>query len=127
LTQLNLFAAIRQPPVMLSVNVDGPVLQTEPDLTITLPHPRMAWDRARLEIHRHTNGLWMWSASFQIENQSASYRVGEKWGKFASTKSDAIFYAVEELESKLTGHSSDDAKRIRDWLITIKIKEEGMI
>jgi hypothetical protein len=31
----------------------------DPDFTFRLPHPRMARDRAEVEIHRHDNGLWM--------------------------------------------------------------------
>ncbi|TRB05819.1 hypothetical protein EXN61_11325 [Agrobacterium tumefaciens] len=58
--QLGLFDVIRRPPIKKPVDPYGPVLQSEPDYTFRLKHPRMAWDRAKIEIHRHHDGSWMW-------------------------------------------------------------------
>lgn len=118
--QLNLFDALRSPPVRVPVDPDGPVIKTDPDFTFRLPHPRMAWDRADIEIHRHDNGLWMWSTSYMADMGGGGYRVGEKWGKFAATREDALFYACEELERRLDGQDTQDATLIRNWVFAIK-------
>ncbi|MBT0780551.1 hypothetical protein [Paracoccus sp. pheM1] len=91
--QLSLFDALRQPPVMRPVEPSGTVVQGEIDETLTLPHPRLAWPLARIELHQHVDGLWMWSVSMA----GGGYRVGPKWGKFAQSRDDARSYACDEL------------------------------
>lgn len=94
--QLDLFALMRNPPVRCPVDPDGPVIQGEPDETLRFRHPRLAWDIARIELHLHSDGLWMWATS----GGGGSYKVGPKWGRFARTRDDALYYATQEL---LTG------------------------
>ena len=120
--QLGLFDTLRRPPVHVAVEADGPVLNAEldPDFTFRLPHPRMAWDRAEIEIHRHENGLWMWSTSHMADMSGSCYRVGAKWGRFAETREDALFYACEELERHLKGKDTADVILIRKWVAALK-------
>ncbi len=118
--QLGLFDAIRRPPVRLQVNAGGHVLQTEPDFTFRLKQPRYAWDRAEIEIHQHDNGMWMWSTSYNADMDGSGYRVGEKWGKFAETRDDALSYACEELERALAGRQTADAVLILKWVVSLK-------
>lgn len=113
--QLSLFDAARRPPVIVAIEPGGHVLQGEADRSWILRHPRLAWDSARIELHRHTNGLWMWGVDFHIENHGGGYRVGRKWGKFAETIDDALYYAVDELLSRIEEDKSSDATRVRTW------------
>lgn len=118
--QLGLFDAVRMPPVRVAVERDGPVLQTDPDFTFRLPHPRYAWDRAEIEVHRHIDGLWMWSASYNADLGGSGYRVGPKWGRFAQTREDALFYACEEIVSRLHEKATADALLILKWADALK-------
>lgn len=87
--QLSLFDTLRSPAIRKPVEPHGGVVQGEPDAVYRLRHPRLAWDRATIELHQHTDGLWMWSASFYCDNSGGGYRVGPKWGRFAETRDDA--------------------------------------
>ncbi|MCF6371081.1 hypothetical protein [Rhizobium halophilum] len=110
---------------MKKIEAYGEVLQGEPDHTFRLKHPRMAWDRARIEIHQHRDKTWMWSTSWQCESEGGGYRVGVKWGKFAETREDALFYAAREIEQRLAGKWSADAALILKWTATIKENPEA--
>ena len=75
---------------------DGVVL--DPDEEFTLPMPRRKYlDAARIQLHRHTNGLWMWSVSFSFTRNGFWSQVGARDGKFAQTREAALHYAVQEL------------------------------
>ncbi|MCA0027355.1 MULTISPECIES: hypothetical protein [unclassified Mesorhizobium] len=113
--QLSLFDAMHRPPVIMPVDPDGAVLQTDPDLVFVLPHKRMAWDQATIELHRHDNGLWMWSTSVHCDSGGSGYRVGAKWGKFAESKADALYYAVREIEGRLERFDTPTAALILSW------------
>lgn len=119
MTQLTLFDALHEPPVLLPVDPDGHVVQGDVDEFLFLPHPRLAWNHAEIELHRHDDGLWMWSASWHCDSCGHGYRVGPKWGKFAQTRDDALFYAVREITSRLEGKDSPEAKQILKWLASL--------
>lgn len=124
--QLSLFDVGRRPPLVIPVNADGPVLQFEPDFVFRLAHPRMAWARAKIEVHRHTNGLWMWSVGYTCnDGGGGGYRVGEKWGKFADTREDALFYAVQELEGRIAGRDAPEAAIILKWAQSLNDNPEA--
>lgn len=91
--QLSMFDLIRQPPITMAVDPDGPVVQGQPHETLILPHPRMAWDLARIELHPHGD-LWMWAASSPC---CGHRKVGAKWGRFAACRDDAAHYAACEI------------------------------
>ena len=93
--QLSMFDMIRPPPIVLCVDPDGPVVRGPAHETLILPHPRMAWHLARIELHPHDD-LWMWSASSPC---CGSYKVGAKWGRFAACRDDAAHYAAREILS----------------------------
>jgi len=83
------------------VERDGAVTQAEARIeTIELGARNKATDRApyiRIQISRADDGLWMWSASFQNTWGGWGYRVGPKWGKFATSRHDAIVAACREI------------------------------
>lgn len=112
--QASLFDVLHQPPVILPVKPNGDVVQGDVDTHLFLPHPRLAWHLAEIELHPH-EGLWMWSASFNCDNHGSGYRVGPKWGKFAHSKSDALHHAVKELEERLDKKESSTAEQILRW------------
>lgn len=113
--QPSLFDALHRPPVYRSIDPGGHVLQGDPDTTLILPHPRLAWGRARIELHPH-DGLWMWSASFGLDGGGRGYRIGPKWGRFAETKDDALFYAIREIREGIERDTCDASNAIRKWL-----------
>lgn len=119
MNQLNLFDVLRRPPVTVAIDRNGPVIKGDVDETLTLPHPRMAWDYAEIELHRHTDGLWMWSVSWNADMGGGGYRVGAKWGKFAETRDDALYYACCELETRVRGDGKE-AALIMKWVAGLK-------
>ena len=94
--QLSFFDVLSPTPILRPVQADGEVIKGPIDVTLRLPHPRLAWDMARIEIHQHDDGLWMWA----VHTACGGYRVGPKWGKFAHTLSDARTLAAQELLDK---------------------------
>lgn len=76
----------------------GEVLQGEPDEYLHLPRKGNVNPLAEIELHRHSDGQWMWSASYGLLSGSgSSYKVGPKWGRFAATRDDALSAAIDEL------------------------------
>lgn len=113
--QLGLFDALHALPIVLPVEPYGSVVQGDVDEFLYLPHPRLAWNRAEIELHRHDNGLWMWSTGWNCDNGGGGYRVGPKWGKFAQTRNDALFYAVRELTARFARKESLASNEILAW------------
>lgn len=79
----------------------------------------MAWNFADIKLHRHDDGLWMWSVAFCCDGEGSGYQVGPKWGKFAETRDDALFYAIAEMRTRLEARKSADAIKILTWLETL--------
>jgi hypothetical protein len=126
MNQLALFDTLRAPPILRSVDPDGPVVKGEVREVFVLPHPRWPLDRCRIELHPNCDGLWMWSVSFHTDGDScgSSYRVGEKWGQFALTRDDALHYARKELETKLARLLSPckSIAKIRAWANSLTLE-----
>jgi hypothetical protein len=101
------------PAILRPVCPDGNVIQGEVDEVLTWQGQRGGIS-ARIELHKHTDGLWMWSTGWDTKSRGHRYRVGPKWGKFAETRDDALFYAVKELEQDLKA-DDPDAGRICAW------------
>ncbi|TBY24640.1 hypothetical protein [Rhizobium leguminosarum] len=59
------------------------------------------------------------------DSEGSSYRVGPKWGKFAETREDALFFAVEELEARIGKKAGSDAALILKWLNALKDNPEA--
>ena len=91
--QLSLFGANRPIPALDPVDPHGPVIDGAPDVTLRLPHRRMAWDLAAIQLHEHEDGRWMWAVSCA----GSGYKVGPKWGRFAATQPEAMRFAAAEL------------------------------
>lgn len=84
------------------VDPDAAVIQGEAHVTLTLPHPCLAWPLAEIELHQHDDGKWMWSACCCM----GGYKVGPKWGKFAETKDEARRLAAAELLERIEKRSA---------------------
>ncbi len=109
----DLLDLMREPMVVRPVDIDGQVvIEPRERLTFGVTGTRMA----AIELHPSTDGSWMWSTSFGIPGAGRGYRVGEKWGRFARTRDDALHYAVEEMRGRLAEHSACPvAKQILAW------------
>lgn len=91
--QLDMLGLMRPVPIRRPVIAHGDVIHGEADESLLLPHPRLAWDMAVIELHQHESGMWMWG----VRHASGGYKVGPKWGRFAYTRSDALYFAADEL------------------------------
>lgn len=67
----------------------------------------------------------MWSASWTADQAGNGYRVGAKWGRFAETKADALFYAASEIEERLSTSHGRETNLVKEWARTIKDNPEG--
>lgn len=105
--QLSLLDLMQPEPILRPVEPDGSVITGAVDITLRLPHPRLAWDLARIELHQHDDGLWMWS----VHICGAGYKVGPKWGKFAETQASATYHAASEMLRQTEG-MRHEGKRI---------------
>jgi hypothetical protein len=106
--QLSIFDTLREPMIRQPVDPDGSVVQGKAQETFSLPHPRYVWDYAKIELHPAADGLWMWGVSLETDAGFGSgYKVGEKWGRFASSRDDALHFAVEEIKGRLANQSRD--------------------
>ncbi|WP_435170733.1 hypothetical protein [Falsirhodobacter sp. 1013] len=113
---MDMFALMRPAPIRRECEPHGSVLQGEAQELLSLPGKIRALPLAEIELHPHDDGLWMWSTSYHLEDMSGgSYKVGPKWGKFAPTRSDALFYAAEELIEKMGKKSCVSARRVEAW------------
>ncbi|MCR5943971.1 hypothetical protein FG152_24680 [Ochrobactrum sp. XJ1] len=119
--QLNLFDLLHKPAVIRPVSFEAGVIQGEAAVTLFLPHKRMAWHQAEIELHPHTDGSWMWSTSYQTSNRGSGYKVGAKWGKFAQSKEDAFFYACKEMQEQLKAIPGHEVKLISEWLNSLSL------
>jgi hypothetical protein len=115
------------PPILKPCEPNGGVIQGRPHTVFHLEHPKkLAWAQSRIEVHPHTDGTWMWSTSVSTygeDGQSGhTYAVGPKWGKFAASKEDAIYWAAREIEDHINKKKTngESIKRIRAWLSTIR-------
>lgn len=116
---------LMEPPVAVMiepVQPMGQVVHGEPDETLVLPRPGNANPLAEIELHRHVDGRWMWSASFGLlDGSGSSYRVGSKWGRFAATRSDALRAAVDELTERLSKREAcSSIPKIISWARGLK-------
>lgn len=116
----NLLDLMQPPAIARAVDCALGVVEGEPDETLRLEHPKMAWDRATIELHQHTDGLWMWSTSAQAGTRGFGYRIGPKWGKFAPDRASALHWAIKELTDQLDGNTHQDADTIRAWTLDLK-------
>lgn len=102
--QLSMFDIWTPPAAIMIEPCDpfGAVIQDEVDEILTLPRKGNVNPIAEIELHRHTDGRWMWSTEHHLSNGSGGgYRVGPKWGQFAATRADALRAAVDELIGKV--------------------------
>lgn len=117
--QLDLFSAPSRPLIIRPVDKDGSVIRGKIDEVLTLRDPKRPrgcpW--AEIELHRHTDGLWMWAknCSDNIGN-GGGYRVGPKWGRFAETRADALAAAKDELRRAVASHQNAYGNAVRRWL-----------
>ncbi len=117
MSDLPLLDLMHAPPVDVPFDRNAEVLQGEPDEVLSLPQRRLAWLEARIDLHRdRARDLWMWSTRLHIEGRGYGYSVGEKWGKFAATRADALHWARVALLGYLDKRPDTPAtQRIRRW------------
>lgn len=115
MSQMSLFDALHRPPVVRPVDTSIEFARPEPDTYLFLPHPRLAWHRAEICLHPWGD-LWMWSTCWGLDGSGGGYAFSPKWGKFADSKDDALFYAIRELREKIERETCDASNAIRKWL-----------
>lgn len=115
--QLSMFDLFRPAPIRSAVDPDGMVVAGRIHTILRLPHPRQKQhDLARIEIHPHENH-WMWATAYNLEQGGSGYRVGPKWGHFATSMEDAIYWAVREMQKGIAKYSnSKGCDVIERWL-----------
>lgn len=103
MSQFNFLDTLIPAPVRIDLPVDpnGPVIRESAEIAEVLEHCGRDRSHYRIELHPHTDGLWMWATSYQISFQGGGYRVGPKWGKFAEDRAGALYHACEELRDRL--------------------------
>jgi hypothetical protein len=118
--QLSLFGSARPRPTLEPVDPDGSVVEGSIDVTLRLPHPRLAWDMAAIQLHQHEDSRWMWA----IQHANGGYQVGPKWGRFAPSQAAALTYAAGELldwcdrteaQGQTLSITTDQLNKIRAW------------
>jgi len=69
-----------------------------------------------IELAPHA-GKWMWYSSLNSRNGSAqSAKALPQWGKFAPTKREALFFAVDDVRKFLWRATKDEQSLICAWL-----------
>lgn len=121
--QLSLLDLMEPPAAVMIEPCDpyGQVLQVDPDETLLLP--RKGWvDMARIELHRHIDGRWMWATGYSLPTGcGSSYKVGPKWGHFAASRADALRAAVDELIASISKRAADAiTPKIISWARGLK-------
>lgn len=116
--QLSMFSLFRPEPMRRAVDPQGMVISGRVHTVLRLAHPKEPnCDIARVEIHPY-EGRWMWATAFSINGQGGNgYRVGPKWGKFAASFEDSIYWAVQELRESIAKYSrSNEVVEIERWI-----------
>lgn len=95
---------------------DGAVWLGDPDETVEMPAQAMKHARAAIQLHQHTDGRWMWATTCHTGSGGYGYKVGVKWGLFAATRDDALFYGAKEIIERTERRGTDaDSKIIIQW------------
>lgn len=115
--QLSMLDLFRPEPSRRGVDPDGMVITGCIHTILWLPHPRQKHgELARIEVHPHEH-RWMWATAFSLEYGGSGYRVGPKWGHFADSIEDAIFWAVRELQTGIARYGQSKGRtEIERWL-----------
>lgn len=92
--QLNLFASERRQLIVVPCDPNGPTCSDNEIVeAIKLTDKRVT---VRIELARYGE-FWMFSTSLDHPNGGYCYRVGSKWGVWARSRDDAMFFAIHEL------------------------------
>ena len=109
--QLDLFAV--PPPVRMPYRRD--MVDERPE-NVEVLRKEYCGGRLCIELAEHTDGRWMWSASYMTPTDGNCYAVMAKWGKFADTRQDALVNGVLELRTKLRQSTYGLREWMRSWL-----------
>ncbi|PZU95519.1 MAG: hypothetical protein DI527_00490 [Chelatococcus sp.] len=107
---MNLLDLMRAPMIVRPVDPDGSVVKEPQEVHVW----RGGWRRVEIELHPYRH-LWMWAVSLSFSNGGSGYRVGEKWGRFAESREDALHYALAELDERLARHDDPNIPQIIAW------------
>lgn len=120
--QASLFDTLRAPATIIPCNPDGNVLQGDADETLRMERKDYAIPFVVIDLHQVRDGKhkgkWMWGIAINRKNSSGcSYKVGEKWGKFAENRDDALFYAREEVTQRYQQEQGcPEWPQVKAWL-----------
>jgi hypothetical protein len=102
----------------------APAQSVDADLTFELLRPhKWACQRAmgelplvRIEVVPFES-RWMWSACLNSRNGSSQgYKALPKWGRFASSRGEAVERAADEVRAFMHRAAADEQKRMAKWL-----------
>jgi hypothetical protein len=103
-----LLRRMHAPPVLRAVDPDGPGLPPDTAVEkVTLPNPRKGWrgaPLAEISLARDAGGLWMWGWGWQTAEAGSFTGIGPKWGRFAETRADALFWGAQDLVAAMEKH-----------------------
>lgn len=117
--QLTIFDTPPKPALIRKVDPDGSIVQGKPKISLSLQKSNPdALPTVRIQLHPDDDGLWMWSTLLNLDSGGGGYKVGRKWGNFAHSQGDALFYAKEEVRARLNDYRTTPASRkeIIRWL-----------
>jgi len=109
--QLDLFEHCVARP---EVDPNGSVTK-HPKVTHRLSAPKNAMPIAVIQLHPHCDGRWMWGVSYTLSHRGSGYQVGPKWGRFATSETEAKCCAIDELIRGIDGAICDQSRKIREW------------
>lgn len=100
--QLNLFSCLEPVLHQEPVRPDWRVCtESEIDERIALRGRRVSLE---IELARDGN-RWFFSTSFSGPTGGYCYAVGRKWGKYADTRADALYFARQEIMNRAASHN----------------------
>lgn len=113
--QMSMFDLFRPAPERRRIDRDGEVVRGSVHTVLRLERAGNL-DLARIELHPH-EGKWMWATGFAVELGGSGYHVGPKWGQFAATHDDALYWAIQEIREGIAKYErSRSTVAIERWL-----------
>ena len=118
MNQFSFMDTLIPPPIRIDRPCDpnGPVIVSTADIAEVLEYTGKNISYFRIELHPHTDGLWMWGINYQVEWRGSGYRVGPKWGKFAEDRDGALYHAREEMRERLHRLDPKSSASVRNGL-----------
>jgi len=87
----------------------------------------VALPRAEVRVAQASDGRWMWGISFTCNTGGMGYAPLEKWGKFATSRDEALNAGAQEMLGELLTGWQDSKKQtttIVAWLQSLLAQRE---